>query len=269
MNKLFYSLLITVFILGYTSTDSIAQSPEEKGLEIAMEGDKRATGYGDSTSELLMVLKNKHGKESKRRMRMKAFEVEGDGDKSISIFDNPKDVRGTAMLTFGHKDRDDEQWLYLPALKRVKRISSSNKSGSFMGSEFSFEDMGGRELEKYSYKWLRDEPCPTAEFEGQSCFVTVSFPLEKNSGYTRIISWIDKVEYRTAKTEFYDRKNSHLKTLTFSNYKLYLGKYWRALTLEMQNLQTGKSTMLTITSYEFKTGLTDKDFTQASLKRAR
>ncbi|MEA3466872.1 MAG: outer membrane lipoprotein-sorting protein, partial [Thermodesulfobacteriota bacterium] len=101
-----------------------SETAEEKGLAIAMEADRRDEGFGDYTADMTMILKNKQGKESKRAIRSKTLEVTGDGDKSLSIFDTPKDVKGTAFLSFSHKVGDDEQWLYLPALKRVKRINS-------------------------------------------------------------------------------------------------------------------------------------------------
>ena len=149
-----------------------AATPEEKGLNIAKEADRRDSGFKDSTADMLMVLKNKHGQESSRKIRSKNLEVDGDGDKSLTIFDNPKDVKGTAFLNFTHKVNDDDQWLYLPALKRVKRISSKNKSGSFMGSEFAYEDIASQEVEKYNYKWIRDEV-----YNGKDYFVIERYPV--------------------------------------------------------------------------------------------
>lgn len=246
-----------------------AQTPEEKGLAIAIEADKREVGFGDSKVELLMILKNKRGQESRRKMRTRTLEVDGDGDKSLIIFDTPRDVKGTAMLTYSHKTGDDDQWLYLPALKRVKRISSSNKSGSFMGSEFSYEDLGSQEVEKYTYKYLRDEPCPTDEYAQLTCFVLEQYPVDKTSGYTRQVVWMDQEEYRPIKIDYYDRKKSLLKTLIAKNYSRYAQKYWRPLEMEIKNHQSGKSTRLVFEGYSFHTGLAEKDFTQASLKRAR
>jgi len=242
-----------------------AQTPQEKGLEIAKEADKRDAGFGDFTASMKMILRNRHGQESIREIRSRNLEVEGDGDKSLTIFDTPKDIKGTAFLNFTHKLKDDDQWLYLPALKRVKRISSSNKSGSFMGSEFAYEDITSQEIEKYTYKWIRDEV-----YNDQDCFVVEFYPVDKkNSGYTRQVTWIDKAEYRVLKVEYYDRKDSHLKTLTASGYNEYLNQYWRPDTLHMVNHQTGKSTELIWSNYKFKTGLTDNDFNQNSLKRIR
>jgi outer membrane lipoprotein-sorting protein len=244
---------------------ALAVTPEEKGLAIARESDRRDDGYGDSTAEMLMTLRNRQGQESIRKIRVMTLEVEGDGDKSLTIFDNPRDVKGTAFLNFTHKVGDDDQWLFLPALKRVKRISSRNKSGSFMGSEFAYEDIASQEVEKYTYKWIRDEM-----YDGQKCFVLERYPVDrKNSGYTRLLTWMDKKEYRPLKVEYYDRKNLHLKTLTFTGYQKYLDRYWRADEMEMINHQNGKSTKLVWTNYQFRTGLEDRDFTKSSLKRAR
>ena len=166
------------------------------------------------------------------------------------------------MLTFSHGLEPDDQWLYLPALRRVKRISSKNKSGPFMGSEFAFEDLGSQEIEKYSYKYLRDEPCG----EGLTCFVSERYPQYENSGYKRQITWIDQAEYRPYKIEFYDRKDSPLKTLEFSDYREYNG-YWRAHQFRMENHQTGKKTILNWQDYELGIGLNERDFNQNALKR--
>ena len=241
-----------------------AQVPEEKGMEIAIEHDKRDIGFGDSSAELTMILRNKQGDESKRQMDNKTLEVENDGDKSLVIFDEPKDVKGTAFLSFTHKSGPDDQWLYLPALKRVKRIASDNKSGPFMGSEFAFEDISSQEIEKYTYKYIKEE-----KIENMDCYVIERYPVDEKSGYTRQVVWYDKEQYRIVKTVFYDRKNSLLKTLTYHDYNQYLDKYWRAGKMHMENHQTGKSTDLLFSNYQFANGYTDSDFNKNSLKRAR
>ncbi len=256
----------TAFVFFATSitTPLQAETPEEKGLAIAIEADKRNEGFVDTTATMRMVLRNRAGRESLREMRSMVLEVTGDGDKSLTIFDEPRDVKGTASLTFSHATEPDDQWLYLPALKRVKRISSKNKSGPFMGSEFAFEDIASQEVDKYTYKHLKDDT-----LNGRDVFVVESYPAYKNSGYTRLISWIDKTEYYPLKTEFYDRKNSLLKTLKFSEYNQYLSKYWRAHRMDMENHQTGKSTTLSWADFKFQNGLKSSDFNSKSLKRFR
>jgi len=241
-----------------------AETPEEKGLAIAREADRRYDDFHDFKAKLIMTLKNRQGEESVRYMRNRTLEVKRDGDKSLVIFDRPRDVKGTALLNYTHMKGDDDQWLYLPALKRVKRISSSNKSGPFMGSEFAYEDITSQEVEKYTYKWLRDEV-----YEGQKCFVVERYPEYRNSGYTRQVVWIDQKEYRLLKIDYYDRKNTLLKTQTFKGYKRYLDKYWYPDEMFMVNHQTGKTTRLLWEKYAFRAGLKDKDFNKNSLKRAR
>jgi len=151
-----------------------------------------------------------------------------------------------------------------PRFKRIKRISSANKSGPFVGSEFAYEDLSSQEIEKYSYKWLRDET-----LDGHDVFVIERFPQYKNSGYTRQITWIDKEIYQRRKVEFYDRKNTLLKTLVSSDYKQYLDQYWRPGKMEMVNHQTGKKTDIIWENLQFKNGLGDRDFDRNTLKRAR
>ncbi len=241
-----------------------AETAEEKGLAIVIEADKRDTGWVDSSSDLLMILRNTEGQESKREIRHKELEVIGDGDKSHNIFNTPRDVKGTAFLSFTHATTADDQWIYLPALKRIKRISSSNKSGPFMGSEFAYEDISSQEVEKYTYKWLRDEA-----LEGKDVFVIERYPEYKYSGYKRTIVWLDKEIYMPLRIEFYDRKNALLKTLTFHDYKQYIDQYWRPDRQEMVNHLTKKDTTLLWSNYQFKSGLTDRDFDKNTLKRAR
>jgi outer membrane lipoprotein-sorting protein len=263
MNRFLRNLALCAVILSPLWAQ--AETPQERGLSIATEMDRRNSGWGDSTATMQMILRNRQGEESKRSVRVRTLETAHDGDKSLMIFDEPRDVKGTVLLTFAHKAAvDDDHWLFLPSIKRVKRIAGNNKSGPFMGSEFAFEDLGIQEIEKFTYKYIRDDT-----FGGHQAFVIERYPLEKNSGYTRQVMWIDKLEYRQLKIEYYDRKNSLLKTLVFSDYRKYLDRYWRPLKLEMVNHQTGKSTTMVFAQYRFRTGLSDRDFDQASLSAAK
>lgn len=258
------ALFAATALLTVSSLSLYAETPEEKGLAIATKAQELDKGWGDSSSTMQMILRKKKGKERTRAMRSRNVEMTEDGDRSIIIFDDPADVKGTAMLTHSHKVDSDDQWLFLPDLKRVKRISSSNKSGAFMSSEFAYEDMGSQEIEKYTYKFLRDE-----NIDARDYFVVERIPTDRKSGYTKQVSWIDQETYRLHKVEFYDRKKALLKTLTASDYNLYLEKYWRPGRMDMQNHLTGKSTSLIFGDYEFGNGLTEDDFTKATLKKAK
>jgi len=263
LNKFMFKNILMIGLLGLPLA-ALAQTAEEQGLQVAKDGKAYDAGFVDITANMLMTLMNKKGDTSSRKIRIRTLEVVGDGDKSLSIFDQPADVKGTAMLTYSHGLKPDDQWLYLPAIKRVKRISSRNKSGPFMGSEFAFEDLGSQEIEKYSYKLLREEACGELQ-----CFVVERVPAYKYSGYKRQNVWVDKEAYRVFKINFYDRKNELLKTLTSTDYQQFLGHYWRPGKMEMINHQNGKSTTLLWTEYAFKTGLTDRDFKSQTLKRVR
>ena len=258
--------LAAVIVVALAWTTRAAEDPAARGEAIAAESDRRDLGFGNTKTVLTMILENRKGQTSERRLRIHTLEVpdENDGDKSLVIFDHPRDIKGTALLSYGHILDPDDQWLYLPALKRVKRISSVNKSGPFVGSEFAYEDITAQELRKYSHEWLRDEPCGELD-----CFVLERRPRYEKSGYTRLVTWYDKDEYRVQRVDYYDRKNTLLKTLIFDDYRQYLDKYWRAHNLFMVNHQTGKKTRLAYDTYEFRTGLKDGDFTKNRLKRAR
>ena len=261
------TLFLSTVLLSTTALfgSAFAETPTEKGLKIAKAADASDAGFTDFTANMVMTLKNRAGKTSRRIIRIKTLEGKNDGDKSLSLFDEPADVKGTAMLTFSHGLKADDQWLYLPALKRVKRINSRNKSGPFMGSEFAFEDISSQEVEKYTYKYLKEEACGAGN--KWKCHVIERTPAYKYSGYTKQVAWIDTQHYRPTKIMFYDRKNSLLKTLVQTNFAQYAGKHWRPAMMNMQNHQSGKSTVLQYTNYKFKTGLSPRDFNKKSLAR--
>jgi len=252
--------IIITTIATFTLSVGFAQTAEERGLQIAKAAEEADLGFGSSTVELKMTLKNKNGQTSERFLETKTLELTEDGDKSQIVFNSPKDVKGTATLTFTHKVGSDDQWLYLPSIARVKRISSNNKSGPFVGSEFAYEDLSSQEVEKYSYKFLKEEG---------SNLIVEQDPVDPKSGYTRrVVAYNKDKGYRIEKIEFYDRKNSLLKTLSYSNYRLYKDKFWRADTFRMVNHQSNKETILEFSNYNFDIELTDDDFSQVALKRA-
>lgn len=271
MHIALFSLAAIFSTQAYATTDKTDLNINEAGISAAEKGYRiiqtqanRDEGWVSSESDMEMILRNAKGDESVRQMRSKALEVLEDGDKSLSIFDQPKDVKGTAFLTFAHVDKPDDQWLYLPALKRVKRINSRNKSGPFMGSEFSFEDMSAPEVSKYTYKFIGLDT-----IDGVETYKIETYPKDKTSGYTKRVVWVDTKDFKTLKVDFYDRKKSLLKTLTLKDYKLFLNKHWRSSNSIMVNHQSGKSTELKLKNNRFNTGLKDKDFDKNSLKRLR
>lgn len=259
------TLMLVILVLVSGSAVG-SEDPVSKGEAIAREAERRDLGFSDTQAVLVMILEDRRGETRERRLRISTLENpdQNEGDKSLVVFDEPRDIEGTALLSYAHILEPDDQWLFLPALKRVKRISSINKSGSFVGSEFAYEDITGQEFGKYSYRWLREERCGDLE-----CFVVVRRPLYDNSGYSKLVTWYDKNAYRIQRVDYYDRDGELLKTLMLSDYRQYKGQFWRAHELIMDNYLTGKTTRLRYERYEFGTGLTERDFSQGALKRVR
>jgi hypothetical protein len=240
-------------------------SPEEAGLAIFREADRLDSGYGDLQVELQMILRTSSGNESRRELRIRQLEVPEDGDLLLVVFDTPKSIRGTALLSYAHKLVPDDQWIYLPALSRVKRIASKNRSGPFLSSEFAYEDMALQEVEKFDYRLL-----DTLEDGEQTLYQIERTPTDENSGYGRQVVLVDAEAFRIHHIEYYDRQNRHLKSLEVEGYELYAERFWKPQRMLMANVQTGKTTELNWENFEFGTGLdADRDFSTNSLRRVR
>lgn len=262
---LIFNFKYKALLLLLVSAHALGAQPVDRGRAIFEEMDAREMGFGDFSTNQTMVLRSKSGQESHRQMENFVLEGKGEeGDKTLIVFRSPKRVRGTALLTHAHQAKDDDQWLYLPILGRVKRISGASKSGAFLGSEFSYEDLAPLEVSDFNYHFVAEE-----NVNGIATFKVERVPLDADSGYSRQVVWVNQEHYRFEKIEFYDRKEALLKTVTFNDYRLYLNKYWRPHKILMLNQSDGKSTDMLIESYDFQTGLKEEDFTQASLRRTK
>jgi len=229
-----------------------------KGLEVAKKLDSANSGFVGETSKMLMTLINARGDKVTRELTSKIMEMKKDGDKSLSIFHKPKDVAGTKMLTWTYKSKDDDQWLFLPSLKKVKRIRSNSKSASFMGSEFSYEDLGSQEIEKYTYKFISETPKQS---------VIERIPVNK-SGYSKQIVTILKDKNVTAEVKYYNKRNELLKTAKFSDFKEYDvngKKFFRANKIHMTNHLTKKQSVLDWSDRKLGVKLKDNEFKKEGL----
>lgn len=218
-------------------------------------------GWGDMSAKLQMVNDDGNGKTSTRKMRLKAKETQKGSGHSLLVFDGPADVKGTALLS---RAGDGHQFLYLPALKRARRIAGGNRSGAFVGSEFAYEDVTGLEKEAHSWTDLGEEACGKA-----MCAVVEARPKYKGSGYARRVLYVDQDKLVPKKVVFFDKDNKKLKTLRYNGYKQYEGKFWRASEWVMNNHKSGRSTTLSFSGYAFDQNLADNLFTKRALKRVR
>jgi hypothetical protein len=262
------ALMVAASVLSADAAPQLSADAKAKGREITAESIRRDAGFSDTRSEMTMSLMSDGKEVSRRTLRMSVLEGPSNdvGDKSVIFFETPKDVQGTVLLTHTKILTPDDQWIFIPAISRVKRIASANKSGPFLGSEFAYEDLTAQELGKYDYLWLRDEACPES---GRQCHVVQRRPVYDNSGYKRQVAWLDTTDYQFRKIEFYNQEDRLLKTLTLSNYRQYEGRFWRPHLLTMVNHQTSRSTKLDVNSLKFRTGLTETDFTEQAMERLR
>ena len=234
-----------------------------EGKRIFGEVSARNGGYGDQQANVTMELRRKSGGTTTRVMNIATLEVANDGARTIVSFNNPADVKGTEVLTYTHSGADDEQWIYLPAFKRVKQISDANKTTAFMGSEFTYEDLNSLniQLPKFDYRYLKTEA-----LDGTPCQVVERVPRYARSAYKRQVVWVDRERSIVLKIEYYDTKHVLAKTLSLTKFRKYLDSLWRADEMSMVSV-SGDSTLLTWRDYKFKSGLALNDFSLSALKK--
>ena len=247
-------------------------SPADKAQAVLVDLGKKNGGYKDMRSDVEMSIKDASGSEVKRHFHIDVLEkqAQDDGDRSLLTFDSPADVKGTALLSHAQPGGDDEQWVYLPSSKRVKRIAqtASSKSGAFMGSEFTYEDLTGADARRYNWSFVGTESC-----NGVTCAKLEATPKDGSSAYARRIVSIEIGQERVQSVDFFDRSGALLKSLHYGNYAQVAGaggsSYWRASSWTMDNKQTKRTTVLSFSAMKVGTGLSAGDFSSAKLDANR
>ena len=251
MKKFVFFVLTMLFTLSLFA--------DEKGDEIARKN-KDLKKSIDSYSEADMILIDKKGDQKKRKLIMFSKESK-EGRNSFTEFSEPADVKGTKFLTIARKG-DDEQRLWLPALKKTRLISSSSKDGKFMGSDLTYYDMEDRDFDDFTYKYLKDD-----KFQDKDCFVIETTPKDKTSPYSRSIMWISKADYFTYKIETYDKKDDKLlKTIVFVEVKTIDGVLIPIKTV-VDNNKEGTKTLLVMSNTKINSGIKDTVFTVQNLEK--
>ncbi len=258
-----YLIFLTACLAGYLSANVTAADAIAQGEHIARNADAQLRGYGDSMVDLAMELTGPSGQTATRAVRVQSLETE-DGEYTLMVFDTPRDVAGTSLLSHNYRARDDQQWLYLPAIRRVKQIGARDKSGPFMGSEFAFEDIVTPFYEKFSYRFEAEDDCANG-----ACWIVERTPKDPYSGYTRQRVWIGQENHLIHRIEYFDRRDSLLKTYTAQDFVHHSNKHWRPGQMQMVNHQNKRQTRLIWSDFRFDSGLSDRDFSQNALLRAR
>ncbi len=219
--------------------------------------------YADSTSDTTMTLTNKSGQQRVRKtFGTSKLDANGIDNKRMTRFLEPTDVKGTVSLLIEHSDKDDDIWIYLPSVKKVRRLISSNKKDSFVGTDFSYGDVIGHKVKEWNHTLVREE-----DIDGKPCYVIESTPkdttVKTNTGYSKRVGWIQKDNFVTVKAIAYDEAGELLKEARYSHWKeVDTAKHkWQAGILEAKNLQTGHSTVITIDQFKVNNGVKDDFFT--------
>ena len=179
------------------------------------------------------------------------------------FFISPADVRISSFMNWSYDEegKDDDQWIYLPALKKVKRISSDSKSDYFMGSDFTYDDLGDRHPTDDIHKILREE-----KVNGEDCYVVESTPKDEEYMYSKTITWIIKDKWIGLMKDFYDEDGEHLKTLSIKSYDKING-YWIITHSQMKNVQKDHTTDMKLDNIKVDSGIASNKFTERMMKR--
>ncbi len=234
-------------------------------MKLNFEVSKVADAEMTSTFRLI----NANGQERVRKTEGKSKLIPGTGDEMQMVrFLAPPDVKGTATLMIEHSAGDDDLWIYLPALKKVRRLVSSNKKDSFVGTDFSYGDVMGHKVEDWTHKILRSE-----SVDGVECHVIESLPAKpsvaEDSGYSKRMGWIRKDNMAIIKGEMFDQNGDLLKTFKAGDVTLVdaaKGK-WRAMRMEARNVQSGHATIITFENFHANVGVKDSVFTTRFIEK--
>ncbi len=252
--KLTTLLIIMIMISGFTTSAQLT------GRQIVDKAYNLPAGK-DKTAVLTMTLTNKQGKQRVRKIKQFSKDM-GTVEKSIMYFQSPADVKNTSFMNWTYNsDKADDQWIYLPALKKTKRISSDSKSDYFMGSDFTYDDLGDRKLDDDTHKLLKTET-----IGGKACYVVESISKDEDYMYTKTITWINKANFVGVKKEFYDEDEDLLKILRIKKYQKMEG-FWVITNSEMKNVQKNHKTSMVLSSVQINTGVSDTKFTERMMMR--
>lgn len=215
-----------------------------------------------------MILVNKAGKTRERDVLRYERNYKGEkgfDSKMLVFFEFPADIRGTGLLVYSYIDpkKDDDRWLYLPALKKIRRIAGESKNEYFMGTDFTYDDIGGRNIDEDNHKLLGME-----EINAVKCYKVESVPVTPENLYSKKIAWVIPDKWVVAKVDYYDKKGTLLKTLTTTDVRNVDG-IWTPFHLEMNNFAENHKTILEIKELKYNASIDDNIFTTTNLERGK
>jgi hypothetical protein len=271
-HKYFASLVLLICAAAGANPPTVLVTTEsgetiDKGLALAMETERRDAGFGDIVARGEIVNRIGEGRENRRSFEMVTVEVQDDGDRRFVRVDAPASMKGTMFLSHAHALEADDVWVLLPRSSRMRRVSAQDKTGRFLNSELTLEDISPWQVEKYAYRYLGEEDCdPHGEAQ---CFLVENTPRYQHSGYSRQLEWLDKEMYQPRRIEYYDQADRLVKVLEFSKYALFGGKHWRPMYMKMTNVQSRAESEIFWRDYRVGSGYSPVDLAPANLLRLR
>lgn len=265
--------LLAFLLIGAAASGAATASAQRAGSELSARDIMEKNFFVSKVSvlqiEATMVLINERGQQRERRnTTLVKLQPNGIDSKFLVKFSTPADIKGTGFLQVEHSDGDDDLWIYLPALKKSRRLVANNKRDSFVGSDFSYGDISLPKVDLYRHALQRSEKVD--EFD---CYVIESVPIndtvKSNSGYSRKITWVRTDNFLETKIEYYDLAGRLLKTQRVSKHQLVerdKGR-WFALYREMTNHQNGHRTTLNVAKVDAGVVAPDEMFTTRHIER--
>jgi uncharacterized protein len=233
-----------------------------------MKRDFLASRVGDSTQDATFRLVNAQGQERVRETTGQTKLLPGTPDnRRVIVFDSPADIRGTKTLLIEHSSADDDIWIYLPAMKKVRRLVASNKKDSFVGTDFSYGDVIGHKVEDWDHRLVGEE-----KVGGVDCWVIESVPatpqVADTSGYSRRITWIDERSFVALRTDIFDLQGALLKRLVQEDVREVdpANHRWQPMRLVAENVQTNHKTIIELKNFKANVGISDAAFTPRALE---
>ncbi len=252
--------IVTAILIALTTSVTFAQT----GREIMLKADARPEAK-TSKIQIKLTIINKRGKERVRKLKSYSMEI-GKDKKTLMFFEYPGDVKGTGFLTWDYDKigKDDDKWLYLPAMKKTRRISgSSAKKDYFMGTDFTYDDMGDRNIDEDTHKLLGEE-----EINGHKCWKIESTSKDKRDLFSKKIIWMRQDILIPEKVDYYDRMGKLHRQMVLE--KVSKKKdYWVIDKMTMTNVQTKHKTIIEFLNQELDIPLKESKFSVKTLERGR
>ena len=260
IEEILWRTVLAAFFIGVPAG---AQEEPLTGEEIVRRSQAAFFSAGDDMkARVVMKLINKAGKERVREMTMLRKNLEGGDQKYFIYFHRPADVREMAFMVWKYPGRDDDRWLFIPAIKLVRRIAADDSRSSFVGSDFTYEDVSGRDLAADTHTLVGEKT-----LDGKICYAVESVPKqEKGAEYRRKVSWIDKETFLSLKEEYFDRRDEVYRIFTADRVEEVSG-FPTVVKRTMADVKKGHRTEVTFEPVEYNVGLPEDLFSERYLRR--